>query len=121
MTILRSLPSDDTLARDLVTAIKGGDTERLAAMLAADASLATCLVTELISDPGFPWEDLSLGLWNACRRGDVVIARLLIDRGADVMWPAPWSGETPLDIARTAGQEHSRARDRTRGPGHEQS
>lgn len=229
MTEPRVVPSDDSQARDLTTAIKGGDAERLAAMLAADPSLATCLVTEegagrtplhLLADapggrpraaetvrvlvaagadlnapvagmwhvetplhwaasnddvelidalldagadiehpgssiddgppiqsalgygqwralrrlyergaiatalpffvalgmtdrvaelteaPDFPTEDLSLALWSACRRGDVVIARMLIDRGADVNWRAPWSDETPLDIARKAGQEH---------------
>ncbi|HZR49143.1 MAG TPA: hypothetical protein VFB06_06465 [Streptosporangiaceae bacterium] len=42
----RSLRSDDPQARDLAAAVKGGDAERLAAMLAADPSLATCLVTE---------------------------------------------------------------------------
>lgn len=230
MTGQMSLPSDDPVARELTAAIKGGDAERLAAMLAADPSLATCLVTEpegaartplhlladapggrpraaetvrvlaaagadlnapaagmwhvetplhwaasnddvelidalldagadiehpgssigdgppiqsalgygqwravrrlyergatvtalpffvalgmtdrvaeLIGNPGFPAEDLSLGLWSACRRGDLVIARLLIERGADVAWRAPWSGETPADIARKAHQEH---------------
>ncbi|WP_422282540.1 hypothetical protein [Bradyrhizobium sp.] len=24
--------------------------------------------------------------------------------GADLNWPAPWSGQTPLDIAEQAGQ-----------------
>ena len=228
---MTELPSDDPRARDLTAAIKGGDADRLAAMLAADSGLATCLVTEegagrtplhlladapggrpraaetvralaaagadlnapavgtwhaetplhwaasnddvelidalldagadidrpgssiddgppiqsalgygqwralrrlyergatvtalpffvalgmtdrvadLISDPGFPDEELSLALWSACRRGDVVIARMLINRGADLNWRAPWSDETPLDIARKAGQEHLR-------------
>jgi ankyrin repeat protein len=51
-------------------------------------------------------DELHVCLWNACRRGDVVAARLLVESGADVRWPAPWSGETPADIARSAGQEH---------------
>jgi uncharacterized protein len=49
---------------------------------------------------------LSLALWNACRVGDIVIARMLIGGGAAIAWRAPWSGETPVGIARSARQEH---------------
>jgi ankyrin repeat protein len=45
-------------------------------------------------------EDLSVAFWNACRGGQLPAAQLLIERGADVNWVAPWSGETPLDAAR---------------------
>jgi uncharacterized protein len=51
-------------------------------------------------------EELSLALWNSCRVGDIVIARMLIGRGADVAWRAPWSGETPVDITRSVRQDH---------------
>jgi hypothetical protein len=63
-------------------------------------------VTSALDSTELTRDDLSVALWNACRRGDVVIARLLLERGADLGWPAPWSGETPADIARVAGQEH---------------
>jgi hypothetical protein len=51
-------------------------------------------------------EELSIALWNACRRGDLVLARMLIERGADPGWRAPWSGQTPAEIARAASQHH---------------
>lgn len=63
-------------------------------------------VAAAIQDPGLPGEDVSLALWNACRRGDLVIARMLLDRGADPAWLAPWSGQTHADIARESGQDH---------------
>jgi ankyrin repeat protein len=48
-------------------------------------------------------DDLGVALWNAARNGQLAAARLLVDRGADVSWRAPWSGETPADIARANG------------------
>lgn len=45
-------------------------------------------------------EELALALWNACRAGQLEAARYLAGRGADISWRAPWSGETPLDVAR---------------------
>lgn len=51
-------------------------------------------------------EERDGALWNACRRGDVVLARLLVEHGANPSWVAPWSTETPLDIARAEGQHH---------------
>jgi predicted enzyme related to lactoylglutathione lyase len=65
------------------------------------------LVTELATAPDPPdREELALAFWNACRAGQLEAARYLAGRGADINWPAPWSGETPLDAAR--GQ-HERA------------
>jgi ankyrin repeat protein len=55
-------------------------------------------------DPPPAPEDLSVALWNACRAGQIEAARHLVDCGADVNWPAPWSGETPLDVADGAHQ-----------------
>jgi ankyrin repeat protein len=46
-----------------------------------------------------PRDALSAPFWNACRGGHLVIARALLERGADLNWVAPWSGQTPLDIA----------------------
>ena len=63
-------------------------------------------VAEILGDEPVTADDLDVALWNACRAGDVVIARLLIDAGASLDWRAPWSGETPADIARSAPQEH---------------
>jgi uncharacterized protein len=50
-------------------------------------------------------DDLSLAFWNACRAGQLPAAKYLAARGADLNWPAPWSGETPLDAAR---EQHQR-------------
>lgn len=50
-------------------------------------------------------EELTVALWNACRAGQLEAARYLAGRGADLNWRAPWSGQTPLDAART---EHER-------------
>lgn len=45
-------------------------------------------------------DELSVALWNACRGGQLATARYLIERGADLNWVAPWSGETALEAAR---------------------
>jgi uncharacterized protein len=63
-------------------------------------------VAELLGQRETDRDELSLALWNTCRVGDIVIARMFVDRGADIAWRAPWSGETPVDIARSAGQDH---------------
>jgi ankyrin repeat protein len=47
-------------------------------------------------------EELSGPLWNACHGGQLAVAQYLLARGADPNWPAPWSGQTPLDIAAQA-------------------
>jgi ankyrin repeat protein len=51
-------------------------------------------------------EELATAFWNACRAGQLEAARYLAGRGADINWRAPWSGETPLDAARS---QHERA------------
>jgi uncharacterized protein len=63
-------------------------------------------VAEALVRPDLDREELSLALWNTCRVGDIVIARMLIERGAGVAGRAPWSGQTPADIARSARQDH---------------
>ena len=65
------------------------------------------LVTELATATPPPGGDvLGIAFWNACRAGQLETARYLAGRGADINWPAPWSGETPLDAAR---DKHERA------------
>jgi uncharacterized protein len=49
-------------------------------------------------------EELSGPFWNACRGGQLAAAQYLLAHGADLNWPAPWSGQTPLDIAEQAGR-----------------
>lgn len=49
-----------------------------------------------------PAEELSGPFWNACHGGQLAAAEVLLAHGADLNWPAPWSGQTPLDIAEQA-------------------
>jgi uncharacterized protein len=60
-------------------------------------------LAELLADAPSP-DDLGGALWNAARNGQIAAGRLLVEHGADVNWRAPWSGQTPLDIATAAGQ-----------------
>jgi uncharacterized protein len=50
-------------------------------------------------------DDLSVAFWNACRAGQLDVARYLLGRGADPDWAAPWDGSTPLDAA-SASHQH---------------
>ena len=43
--------------------------------------------------------DISVAFWNACRAGQLPAARYLLAHGAELDWPAPWDGSTPLDAA----------------------
>ena len=58
------------------------------------------LVTEFATVTPPDSEEVALAFWNACRAGQLEAARYLAGRGADINWRAPWSGETPLDVAR---------------------
>lgn len=49
-------------------------------------------------------DQLSAPFWNACHGGQLAVAEYLLARGADLNWSAPWSGQTPLDIAERAGR-----------------
>ena len=49
-------------------------------------------------------ESLSGPFWSACHGGQLAAAQYLLAHGADLDWPAPWSDETPLDIAEKAGR-----------------
>jgi len=55
------------------------------------------------ADPALCSDQLSAPLWNACHGGQLAMAKFLHAHGADLNWVAPWSGETPLDIAEKAG------------------
>jgi ankyrin repeat protein len=59
---------------------------------------------EALSSP--PPEALSGPFWNACHGGQLVAAQYLLAHGAELNWPAPWSGQTPLDIAKQAGRSN---------------
>ncbi|MFC4149644.1 ankyrin repeat domain-containing protein [Micromonospora mangrovi] len=49
--------------------------------------------------------ELDAPLWNACRAGQLDAAKLLVSRGASPRWPAPWSGETAVDVAQSSGND----------------
>ena len=53
-------------------------------------------------------DDISGAFWNACRAGQLPVARYLLAHGAELDWPAPWDGSTPLDAA-TAKHERETA------------
>ena len=44
-------------------------------------------------------DEVSMAFWYACHGGQRATAELLLDRGAEVDWVAPWDGLTPLDAA----------------------
>jgi ankyrin repeat protein len=54
--------------------------------------------------PSLRGTHLSGPFWNACHGGQLAAAQYLFAHGANLNWPAPWSGQTPLDIAEQAGQ-----------------
>jgi ankyrin repeat protein len=56
------------------------------------------------ADPPPRPEGLSGLFWNACHGGQFAAAQYLLAHGADLSWPAPWSGQTPLDVAERAGR-----------------
>jgi ankyrin repeat protein len=44
-------------------------------------------------------DEISMAFWYASHGGQRTIADLLLDRGAELDWVAPWDGLTPLDAA----------------------
>jgi ankyrin repeat protein len=70
----------------------------------AALGLMPAVIQRVEADPPLQPEMLSGPFWNACRSGQREVARYLLAHGADLNWPAPWSGQTPLDIAEQAGQ-----------------
>jgi ankyrin repeat protein len=68
-------------------------------------------VTSLVetSQPPPDRDDVSVAFWNACRAGQLPVARYLLARGADLNWQAPWDGNTPLDAATAKHQRQTAA------------
>ena len=68
-------------------------------------------VTSLVeaSQPRPDRDDVSVAFWNACRAGQLPVARYLLAHGADLNWPAPWDGNTPLDAATAEHQRETAA------------
>jgi uncharacterized protein len=58
------------------------------------------------ADPSLRAETLSGPFWNACHGGQLAVSQYLLAHGADLNWPAPWSGQTPLDITERAGHSN---------------
>jgi len=62
------------------------------------------IIQRVERDPPPQPDELSGPFWNACHGEQLAIAQYLLAHGADLNWPAPWSGQTPLDIAEQAGR-----------------
>jgi ankyrin repeat protein len=63
------------------------------------------LLVETSPPPG--QDDISGAFWNACRAGQLIVARYLLAHGAELDWPAPWDGSTPLDAAAARHQQET--------------
>jgi uncharacterized protein len=77
-------------------------------------------VTSLVeASPPPVGDDISAAFWNACRAGQLAIARYLLAHGAELDWAAPWDGSTPLDAATSKHQQETAAwlRDNGAHPG----
>lgn len=70
----------------------------------AALGMMQAIAHRLQAAPSLRGSHLSGPFWNACRGGQIAAAQYLFAHGADFSWPAPWSGQTPLDIAGQAGQ-----------------
>ncbi|HET9246571.1 MAG TPA: ankyrin repeat domain-containing protein [Xanthobacteraceae bacterium] len=70
----------------------------------AALGLMPALARRFEGDASIASEDLSGAFWNACHGGQLAVARYLLAHGAELNWSAPWSGQTPLDIAEKAGR-----------------
>src|SRR5262249_1549684 len=68
----------------------------------AALGLMPAITRRIEAGPSPPPEALSGPFWNACHGGQLIAAQYLLAKGADLNWPAPWSGQTPLDIAEQA-------------------
>ena len=47
--------------------------------------------------------EVNAAFWGACHGGRATSAELLLARGAETDWVAPWTGNTPLDAAEREG------------------
>jgi ankyrin repeat protein len=70
----------------------------------AALGLMPAITRRLEANPPPRPEELSGPFWNACHGGQLAAAQHLLSHGADLNWVAPWSGQTPLDIAEQAGR-----------------
>jgi uncharacterized protein len=70
----------------------------------AALGLFPAIMRRVEASPSPPPETLSGPFWNACHGGQLAVARYLLTHGADLNWLAPWSGQTPLDIAEQTGR-----------------
>lgn len=70
----------------------------------AALGLMAQITQRLETAPPIEADELSAPFWNACHGGQLAAAEYLLARGADLNWLAPWSGQTPLDIAERAGR-----------------
>jgi hypothetical protein len=68
----------------------------------AALGLMSAIRERVEADPPPQPEQLSGAFWNACHGGQLAVAQHLLAHGADLNWPAPWSEQTPLDIAQKA-------------------
>src|SRR5262245_2781933 len=71
----------------------------------AALGLMTAIKHRVEVNPAPSPEALSGSLWNACHGGQRPAAQYLLAQGADLNWSAPWSGQTPLDIAEKAERD----------------
>jgi ankyrin repeat protein len=69
----------------------------------AALGLMPAMMQRVAADPPPRPEEISGAFWNACHGGQLAAAQYLLAHGADLNWSAPWSGQTPLDIAEQAG------------------
>jgi ankyrin repeat protein len=70
----------------------------------AALGLMDAIACRVEAAPSLRGNHLSGPFWNACHGGQLAAAQYLFAHGADLNWPAPWSGQTPLDIAEQAGR-----------------
>ncbi len=71
---------------------------------AAAMGMLPLLERLLDAEPRPSENDINIAFWGACAEGERAAAALLLERGAHLDWPAPWSGETPLDVALNSHQ-----------------
>jgi uncharacterized protein len=74
---------------------------------AAVLGLMEAVISLVETSPPPDRDDISGAFWNACRAGQLDIARYLLAHGADLDWPAPWDGSTPLDAATAKHQQET--------------
>jgi uncharacterized protein len=70
----------------------------------AALGLMEAIARRVEAAPSLRGNHLSGPFWNACHGGQLAAAQYLLAHGAELNWPAPWSGQTPLDIAEQAGR-----------------